>query len=328
MPIEEQTGSRFIVDLGNVKLPPLVERQVEAEIQAIVLRELAENQLNNNASTQRKPTIWETFSGQTRGLWPTYPKNPPGISGAGGGPFTVQDHTLIMKAIMDNALQVVRRLPGKYKSKGGPRPTGTAVLKAALQVNEIDSAVKARIREMLPIGRRFEESKSNLPQGAKRALDDLQKRLARETGGGKLRLLRDPNTRNRNDGVDLTASMEIAAQMLEDGESSIYSPDHSFFRMLGRSSATARPIDDIKDADTVFGTAGGFWGTWIEPGLGTAAGAVTIGTFGSAGAAIGHIGSAIWDFITGDDDDDVDVDVHGHGHGHGHSPFDDDYPDL
>jgi len=85
MSIKEQTGSRFVVDLGNVKLPPLVERQVEAEIQAIVLREIAENQLDNNASTQRKPTIWETFPDQTRGLWPTYPDNPPAISGAAGG---------------------------------------------------------------------------------------------------------------------------------------------------------------------------------------------------------------------------------------------------
>ncbi len=328
MPINEQTGSRFVVDLGNVKLPPLVERQVEAEIQAIVLRELAENQLDNNGSSQRKPTIWETFPDQTRGLWPTYPKNPPAISGAaGGGPFTVQDHTLIMRSVMDNALQIIRRLPGKYKSKGGPPPTGAVVLEAALKVKEIDPAVKARIREMLPIGRRLEESKSNLPQAAKRALDDLQQRLARETGRGKLRVLRDRNNRMRIDGVDLTASMELTAQILEDGESSIYSPDHSFYRMLNRSSATARPIDIIKDADAGGGTIGGFVGTWFSPefgDIGIAGGAATGATFTSAGAVIGIAAYEIYDAIFGDDEEeDVDIDVHGHGH----SPFDEDYPD-
>ena len=36
------SGTRFEVDLGEIKLSPVVEQQVQAEIQAAVLRALAE----------------------------------------------------------------------------------------------------------------------------------------------------------------------------------------------------------------------------------------------------------------------------------------------
>jgi hypothetical protein len=34
----KQEGSRFVVDLGSVTLPPLTEKQVETEIRRVVLR--------------------------------------------------------------------------------------------------------------------------------------------------------------------------------------------------------------------------------------------------------------------------------------------------
>jgi hypothetical protein len=49
---EEGSGSLFIVDLGDVKLPPIVKKQVEAQIQAVVLRALAES--NVGAQGARK----------------------------------------------------------------------------------------------------------------------------------------------------------------------------------------------------------------------------------------------------------------------------------
>jgi hypothetical protein len=41
MPSQRRPGSRFSVDLGGVKLPGIVEKRIEAEIQAAVLRILA-----------------------------------------------------------------------------------------------------------------------------------------------------------------------------------------------------------------------------------------------------------------------------------------------
>lgn len=54
-------GSRFRVDLGEVKLPPLVEQQVESEIQAVVLRALntVSAQSETRASQlEREPADW------------------------------------------------------------------------------------------------------------------------------------------------------------------------------------------------------------------------------------------------------------------------------
>jgi hypothetical protein len=43
-----RTGSRFSVDLGGVKLPDIVEKRIEAEIQAVVLRVLADTDFRDS----------------------------------------------------------------------------------------------------------------------------------------------------------------------------------------------------------------------------------------------------------------------------------------
>src|SRR5687768_9341274 len=58
---ENQSGSRFIVDLGAVKLAPIMERQVEAEIQAVVLRALADSNVGSRQPAQDSVlrAIWD-----------------------------------------------------------------------------------------------------------------------------------------------------------------------------------------------------------------------------------------------------------------------------
>ena len=226
------SGSRFIVDLGEIRFPSLLETRVDAEIKAVVLRALAENA----SSSQRLPqlSIWDEFPGQTLGLWTGDPNNPPIILGSGASPpLTVRDHTLIMKAIMENPAQVLRYLPGKYKSKGG-NPPGKEVLQAALQVEQIESDVKDRIRAVLEILPKVEEAQANAPVAFKQAVDGLRQQLTNKTVGERLDLLRDARLRNtlRDDG--LADGMEFAAQILEDGQSSIYSPDHGFYKLIER----------------------------------------------------------------------------------------------
>jgi hypothetical protein len=301
---EGESGSRFVVDLGEVKLPRLVEKQVEAEIQAAVLRALAESDFGRNQRARATIPIWDQFPGQTLGLWWGDPDNPPDIFGSGdGGPLVVEDHTIIMKAIMENPLQVIRYLPSEYKSsKTSRRPSGNEVLQAALEVNEIDSYVKARIRAVLDILPQIEEAQADLPQRLKQSVDDLQQRLANKTVEEQSRLLRDADLRSRYRGQGGVAEgMDVAARILEDGQDSIYSPEHSFYALLaegqGLSRAAARDaISDIGTFDTIGATAGGAIGS-AAGGVGAGPGAVAGGAGASVGAAIGHAVVAIWDAI-------------------------------
>jgi len=66
-------GTRFVVELGSLKLPEMLERQVESEIRAVVLKALA---MPEGTSIRRlDPNIFGRFSGRTLGLW-IDPDNP------------------------------------------------------------------------------------------------------------------------------------------------------------------------------------------------------------------------------------------------------------
>lgn len=295
---EDKSGSRFIVDLGDFKLPPLVEKQVEAEIRATVLRALAEHGFGGDPRVPQARVaspLWDQFPGQTLGLWPGWPQGqPPVIFGSGGiaGPLTVKDHTLIMRAIMENPFELLRHIPSKYRSKNGGRPSGTEVLQAALQIEQIEDYTKARIRMVLEGLPELEARQASLPEPAKRAVDDLRQQLANKTITEKLSLLRDAGVRSRQRGDGLADGMEVAARILEDGQDSIYSPDHSFYKLLqkgqGMSRTAARDaVSDISSGDTIGATAGGGGGLVAGGPAGGAAGAILGGVFGSS-VAVGY----------------------------------------
>jgi hypothetical protein len=67
--------TRFVVDLGNVELPPIVERQIESEIRAVVLKALTNSELG--VARKLDPSIFRHFPGQTLGLWidPDHPED-------------------------------------------------------------------------------------------------------------------------------------------------------------------------------------------------------------------------------------------------------------
>ena len=82
--------------------------------------------------------------------------------------------------------------------------------------------------------------------------------------------------------------MEFAARILEDGQSSIYSPEFPFYRMLreGKGSrATRSALGDIADIDTVGAAVGGGVGL-LAAGIGAGPGAAAGSAGASAGAAI------------------------------------------
>src|SRR5207302_17639 len=131
-------GSRFVVDLGSVKLPPIVEKQVETDIRAVVLKALADEPFA--ARTALPPWIFNHFPGRTLGLWMDPDAH---IPWEPTGPLDPTDHTLIVGQVMQYPLQVVRSLG---VTTGQAPPTGREVLEAMLDVPEIDPTAKARIR--------------------------------------------------------------------------------------------------------------------------------------------------------------------------------------
>jgi hypothetical protein len=190
-------------------------------------------------------------------------------------------------------MQVLRYLPGKYKVRNGPRPSGTEVLQAAVQVEQIDEYTKSRMRKVLEILPEIEARQASLPDAVKRSVDELREELANKSIAEKRMLLRDSGVRNRHREGGVTEGMEVAARMLEDGEATIYSPDSSFYRLLqeGRSYSRAAARDAISDVgsmDTIGATAGGAIGSAVG-GVGAGPGAVAAGAGASAGAAIVHL---------------------------------------
>jgi hypothetical protein len=64
---ETKEPTRFEVNLGNLELPPVVAREIESEIRAVVLRALA--RLDTQPSSRLDPTVFGNFKGGTLGLW-------------------------------------------------------------------------------------------------------------------------------------------------------------------------------------------------------------------------------------------------------------------
>lgn len=285
---QSQSGSRFTVDLGSIKLPAVLEKQVETDIRAVVLRALAN--VDFGGTSRLSSSIFDRFPGRTLGLWLDPDAAPPEV----GGPLLPQDHTIILREIMNHPVPILKYL--KFKP-GGPKPTGPEVLEAALQVEQIDPYTKERIRAVLEILPKLEDAMAKAPKTANRDLANLQRLLVGQPIQEQVRILRDLDVRSSLVTDGMGEAMEAAAQLLMDGASSIYSPDSGFNRALaeGQPQAVAKDaVDTVKDADTIGATGGGLAGTLL-PGVGTAAGAAAGGAGASAGAAIAEFVLWLWD---------------------------------
>ena len=277
-------GSRFVVDLGSVKLSPIVEKQVETEIRAVVLKALADEPFA--ARTALPPWIFNHFPGRTLGLWMDPDAH---IPWEPTGPLDPTDHTLIVGQFMQYPLQVLRTvgvLPGQAPA------TGRDVLEAMLDVPEIDPIAKARIRIVLDGLGQIEPMLAKPSREVKRAQQMVSDLLSKGTIFEQIRALREAAMRPPDPSPDwLKELLEWIARMLEDGASTIYSSDNQFHRLLasggagGSGGATTisrdrDAVDVIKDFDAIGATAGAGAG---------AAGVVTI----PVGAAIGGCSASL-----------------------------------
>lgn len=173
MASESKSGSRFIIDLGDVKLPPLVEKNVETEIQSIALRTLAKNNISNQHLGQSDlvSSIRDKFPGQTMGLWLGYPNNPPDISGSSGGEGPAVERSISMEL----APKIVRDVMAAFRPEQSTSASEGA--SSTLKRLQEQSGANAEEKEILErIGKAREtRDRPSLSKLMSKISDDAQK---------------------------------------------------------------------------------------------------------------------------------------------------------
>jgi hypothetical protein len=197
---------------------------------------------------------------------------------------------------MENPIQVVDKLPKQYQVEGAT-PPGKAVLEAALKVEQIGDDVKSRITKVLEVFPKLEAAIAAAPASLEQFKETLKKNLNQKNIEEQIALFRDVTFRRKHKDHGFAEGMEIAAQILEDGKESIYSPTFNFYSMLQvrrpgihaiKPQDLRQGVSDVGSMDSIGAAAGAGIGS-VAPGLGTAAGGVAGALATSAGTAIGEV---------------------------------------
>lgn len=225
-------------------------------------------------------------------------------SSGGQAPLTVQDHTAVMKAVMENYTALTKKL-------GKKRPSGVEVLNALLQVRGVDARTKASIRNALAVLPMIEKTRKKMPAVTKAAVNEVAQQLDNARTMPEmiknLKAVKKSRTALKkslaaapDDG--LLTGVDLAIGILEDGRATIYSPEmlQTISRTNGATQAAAKNTVGTEDAKgavagavtgCLYGAAGG---TIVLPGGGTAAGCVGVGVVAGTASAIGASAAAIF----------------------------------
>jgi hypothetical protein len=229
----KQEGSRFVVDLGDITLPPIAEKQVETEIRGVVLKALAESDFA--ARTRLPRSIFNQFPGHTLRLWLDPDQQIPWEA----GPLDVADHTLIVREMMTYPFHVLRGL----RVRKGDHRSGRDVLNAMLEIDVISPFVKGRIREMLKVLDQIEPALDKLSSDQKRIIAYVEKLIVGRPLVEQVRILRDPSKRldPPPDPYLLHEILSWMPRLLEHGAPTIYPPYFSCHPLFERGPAAPRP---------------------------------------------------------------------------------------
>jgi hypothetical protein len=193
-------------------------------------------------------------------------------------PLSVKDHTEIIKSLMENSGTVLERLQVEKHKQARTCPSGEEVLKAALGVEQIDTATKARIKVVLQGFAALKRTENHLRDSDKKALIQIDCRIDKaESLEQMIGSLNELENQYGGEKKDIAAGIDVAIQIVKDGSSTIYSEKVHFYQTLPPSptgNGTKAAIDvakaDVKGAAT-----------------GAAAGAVIGGPGGAVGGAVG-----------------------------------------
>lgn len=307
----KQHGSRFVVDLGNFKLPENVELDVEAGIQKVVLRALSELDFRGDKGGLNRfpPGLFGIVP-------PDFPEFPPifdqppiphltkedvdDILSLDKGSIA-RDHTRIVKTVMENPLLLLRNLPSK---SGGPfRASTTDILTAVERITSVDAYTKKRVQLISKLWPAVQRAQLDIAAPTRMALDELNKEIigAKDINDmiSRLRSMKKSQTYDKYEGM--TIGIDLALEALEDGKDSIYSADFPFYNLLNSDgSGGTQIILSVAGADVgglVGGAVVGAASGSVVPGVGTVAGAVAGGLAGGAGSSISEAVEELWDWL-------------------------------
>jgi hypothetical protein len=206
---------------------------------------------------------------------------------------------MIMEEVMKHGVALTRMLAAERKS--GRRISGTAVLNALLEVSSVGDGIKRSTSAILSQTRGGMPSEKDLPRAARSALAEIFKELdTTQSVDETAKLLRDLKSDERYRKVEgLHEVLGIVGQIVDDGRSTIYSPDNPFYDGLGSeggsgTTAKEKGASDVAKEDVKGGVTGGLGGAAAGP-KGALVGAVGGALLGSAAEAL----SQLWDSIFG-----------------------------
>jgi hypothetical protein len=283
-------ASTFVVDFGEVQVPSVLEKELELEIQKIALSALARIDFRGDVRLGRLPP--GTY-GMIFGDWPP-DLFPPTFPQPDMPDIDVRDHTVVMQAVMQNALALTRSLASARKD--GRKVPGAEVLQALAKLPNLEQPARRAVDQALQNLHLSRAGDKNLPRGAKASLDEIGKQLdaceSIEEISSLLHRLQRSEQYAKIDG--LSTGLSIASRIIEDGRSTIYSPDNPFYQGETGSTVMAKGVKDVGKEDAKGALTGAMGGAAAGP-KGAAAGAVAGAIAGSAAEAL----SQLWDSIFG-----------------------------
>jgi hypothetical protein len=191
------------------------------------------------------------------------------VDDAYGPPFTVTDHTELVKAVLERPLHIIKYLDVPE----GQAPTTMQVLDAALQVRSFDAATKARLEAARASYLLFEEhaKEAAFTERGKRVHDALEGKSVPEMIATLDDLLA------REDSHHTSAGIRLARDILVDGADSIYSPDSPEAELLeGSHTHALSGLQQVAQQDAAAAYVTQMIGDF--PGVAAAPGAISAGT--------------------------------------------------
>ncbi len=290
----QRRGSRFVVDFGEVELPLELAKDLDTEIQGLALRTLARAGPKGPFGFGRLPIgIW----GMIFSDW-----NPDWFSGAqdsGTPELSFEDHNIIVEAGMKHALYLTRIFAADRRA--GREISEEALIGALAQIPSLDERAKQSSLNV------FTHIQGGIGEGAlnaktKQLLIGIERQIDACDSADELDKLLSGLRNDKNPVDGLATGLETAIAILRSGRSTIYSPDHPFYEILGSGTdagATAREgnqdTKDVMKADAKGAVAGG-----VSGGIAGGPGGAVVGAIaGSAGKSLVKALSKVWDSIFG-----------------------------
>ena len=230
---------------------------------------------------------------------PALSQQPECTLGVGDSRFVMSDHTTVVRTIMQNLLPVLAQLDLRNYVFEEREPTPTEVLEAILTLQTVGEDTKRRVRSILPC---LPQLGRELSPEHRRASEEILTRLTdAESVPAMVEQLATMLAEGEyGDDQAIIVAITTTMLILQDGVSTIYSEEHTFYAVFRRPTETTQRVrsaltDHIKDvgiADAEGAFSGALAGCYVGT-LAGGAGCVPAALAGGIAAGIGSSGVTV-----------------------------------